>query len=860
MSANTIRQQILIPLAVTLMVLLGFFLISVFTIKQKEVSEDFTQRYAALETLLQTVMTDRIELMETALCLVARDEALQAAMQERDRLGLLQTAAPLLDQVFARQGLTHFYFHTPERRVFLRVHKPDFYGDRIDRKTLERATEGRIGYGLELGPLGTFTLRVVMPWRLGSEVIGYIELGEEIDRFLSSMRENVRLEYFIAIDKTHLERDLWEQGMRMLGSTPQWDQFPGHVLIEGSLPEMPEGFHEVLAGMEREEAGRIFEVELEDSIYRGRFMPLLEAGEQQVGQMLVLLAVTEKVKTFNSSMAYGAVLTVLLGGALLLFSYLLLGRLSRQLVEAQNRLVSEFQRTRQAHDQLEIEMGERQRAQEELSQAHEQLEQRVEERTAELIAARDDLRRLIDNAHSLILTTDEQGRVQKWNLTAEMVTGIPREVIAGQDLISATLPQKTHGRARQMLARVLEGDSVTSFEFPLRNRRKEKLSLLLNATARRDARGRITGTIVVCQDITERKTAEENLRMALVEARQAGERVDAILRSLADGLIVVDASKQVVLANAPAEEFFGLSRGELIGQSLADAVKDSALLSQIEKGLGQEGAVFDLELATLSASHPLVIQARTSMLRGEVKGTILLLQDVTRQRTVDRLKNEFISTVAHEFRTPLSTILGFAELMLENEEFPREQKREFLTYIFDKADALSGIVDDLLDISRIESGRELELVREPVQAEDVFLPVIQHFRLQYEDRRFAADFSPAPEPLMLDRRKMAQVMENLLSNAVKYSPQGGDVWVGGQVEENIYRITVNDNGIGMSEEQVTNVFDKFYRADSSDVAVSGSGLGMSIVKHIVEGHGGKIAIESTPGQGTRVILRLPRGG
>ncbi len=862
MSANSIRKHILVPLTITLLVLLATFLFSIYKIKHKEVTAVLDQQYEAVLILSREIRDERAEVMKMALELLARDDRLQRAMAAEKRTELLALTASLHEKILRPAGISHFYFHRPDGRVFLRVHKPEFFGDQIERFTLAQALQSRETVdGVELGPLGTFTHRMVMPWYGGGELIGFIEVGEDIDLFLKRVRQSTGIEYAVLVDKAYLAREGWLRGMAMLDRPADWDRLAGHVLVDQSVPELPEGFVQALALDHENHADRHYALTVGERELRGRSAHLIDARGQAVGDILVMLDVTDRLATFNRSMAVGAGLTVFLGGLLFLFAYVMLGRTSRQLADAQYRLITEFERAKQANDQLEWEMAERQKAQDALKEANERLEQRVIERTVALQAARDDLRRLIDNAHSLIMTTDARGCIEKWNRTAEQITGIPREAARGRVLIETVLEPPYRERGRRMFAQVLAGDSITNFEFPLRSKRGEKISLLLNATGRRDAQGKITGTIVVCQDITSRKRAEEATRSALRDARQASERIDVILRSVADGLLVVNEMGEVLLMNDVACKLFQLDPTTVVGRSVATLLPDPALVAPIRRALEpfSPATFFDFDV-TDSAGGRRIVHARTSPIREQLEGRdglLILMQDVTQQRMVDRMKSEFISTVAHEFRTPLATVLGFSELLLSRDDFSPEQRREFLTYIFEKADSLSDIVDDLLDLSRIESGREIELRQEPVAAEEAFMPVVRDFRLQYPDHIFEAEWEAPSAPLHLDRRKISQVMENLLSNAVKYSPDRQRVKIIGRCHDEGYLVQVSDSGIGMSPEQKARVFEKFYRADSSNIAVAGTGLGMSIVKHFVEAHGGRVWLESQPGVGTTVSFILP---
>jgi len=229
-------------------------------------------------------------------------------------------------------------------------------------------------------------------------------------------------------------------------------------------------------------------------------------------------------------------------------------------------------------------------------------------------------------------------------------------------------------------------------------------------------------------------------------------------------------------------------------------------------------------------------------------------------RNLDQLKSEFISTAAHELRTPVTSIMGFTELLSDQDmlaPFSAEQKQDFLKEIYDNSERLTKLIDDVLDVSRIEAGQSIPLDKQTLSIETLLDKTIKHFMLKAK-HQISLDIKPeVPETLMFDEHRISQVMENLLSNAVKYSPQESRVSIVVERDGDRCKIAVIDQGIGMTEHQVARVFDKFYRADASDTAIRGLGLGMSIVKQIIEDHGGAIWVDSVLDEGSRIYFTLP---
>lgn len=363
----------------------------------------------------------------------------------------------------------------------------------------------------------------------------------------------------------------------------------------------------------------------------------------------------------------------------------------------------------------------------------------------------------------------------------------------------------------------------------------------------------------------ERIRAKDALQVALAEAESARDKLDTILRSVADGLVVVNRNRRVVLVNEMAEQLLGISFADTCGRHLDEVLDGKPYRDNILRLFAEPQIETTLDLADAAESTAPVrcLQVRTAPIVSssqDIGGTVAILRDITRERELDQMKSEFIATAAHELRTPLSTVVGYAELLmadLDQAQFDAVQRGEFLGYILDKSDQLERIIDDLLDLSRIESGRVILLERSRCEMDGLVAEIIQHHQKETDRHRFEVECPAAQIEIDIDRSKMHRVFDNLLSNAVKYSPDGGTIRITGRLEEDWLEVCIADQGIGMSREQSGQAFTKFFRADGSDTAIRGLGLGLTICKGIIEAHGGTIWLDSAPGQGTRVTFRLP---
>ena len=459
-----------------------------------------------------------------------------------------------------------------------------------------------------------------------------------------------------------------------------------------------------------------------------------------------------------------------------------------------------------------------------------------------------------------------------WRLTyiSEQVTsvlGFQPEEMLGQPLYEFFVAEEA-GRLLALCRQLTDGKRpFRNAEHWALHKAGQPCCLLLNGLPRQDEQGVFAGYRGVAQNITHRKVGAAGLKRALADSQDARDNIDSILRSIGDGLIAIDERGCITMMNPKAAAIFSVAADEWVGQPL-DRLCVSQEIREKLRGLvnGIESGVEKVELVWpgRETATPRHYQARISTMRnprGEATGAILIFQDVTREREMDRVKKEFISNAAHELRTPLTSIMGYLEFCLHPEDFggfSEEQRHEFLAEIYDKAEVLERIVSDLLDIARIDSGRPIPLEMGRVDLREVCTKVVEHFQLQFPRHRFELEFAAqGRHELHADRAKLEQVLENLLSNAVKYSEEDSLICISGRAESGIYRLSVRDQGIGMTPEQRQRMFETFYRAPGACNGVRGLGLGMNIVKHIIERHGGAIEVFSETGQGTEILLRLP---
>ncbi len=378
--ANPRRLRLLVqvPVMSVVLALVGVGGWHVYQNQRREMLAQSTQAFNRVPGALESELEGEAGMMAATLEALADNDELAGLMRSGDREKLFKRVEAMYANLRSNHRMTHFYFHGPDRVCFLRVHSPKRHGDLINRNTAKGAEETQeICWGLELGPLGTFTLRVVRPWMHEGELIGYLELGEEIDHVLNSIHENQGVEFYAVIDKHFVDRKRWEEGMRMLGRDHDWDLLPSAVLIQDSLNRIPPRLMAMLkAGMENHpDPDEV--VRLDGREYRLRFQELRDMAGKDVGELVLLRDETQQLAMLRNTAISAALVSVVLAGLLGAMFHLLLGKVASTLGE-------QFDRIEQANARLREEVDQRIAAEEQLTVLNQTLETQVEMRTFEV--------------------------------------------------------------------------------------------------------------------------------------------------------------------------------------------------------------------------------------------------------------------------------------------------------------------------------------------------------------------------------------------------------------------------------------------------------------------------------------------
>ena len=346
---------------------------------------------------------------------------------------------------------------------------------------------------------------------------------------------------------------------------------------------------------------------------------------------------------------------------------------------------------------------------------------------------------------------------------------------------------------------------------------------------------------------------------ASVDANQSRKRLEGVLFAMEDAVIAADGNGLATLLNRSAQFLtYALTGLEAQGRPLADLLPHPAFAAALQdvRGSGSSLTV-ELELGPEGRAYACVL-APIKDLEGYLTGFVVVLRDITRFRELERMKSAFLNTVSHELRTPITSIRAFSELMRRPGADPGKV-REWSAVINEESERLNRLIDDLLDVSRLESGKQLSVVKRNVELAPLLERCVALFADQSQNHPLNVRLNPDLTLAELDPDRIEQVLSNLVSNAIKYSPQGGPVELSVEfLPPESMRVEVRDHGLGLKPEDQVHLFQKFYRVEGEHLqGIRGTGLGLSITKYLVEAHGGRIGVRSALGKGSTFWFEMP---
>lgn len=482
------------------------------------------------------------------------------------------------------------------------------------------------------------------------------------------------------------------------------------------------------------------------------------------------------------------------------------------------------------------------------------------------------------------------------NISVEMLAGqaglIALRAEQGGWTVAAShgIPPAFRRYLEPLLAEVSDHEDPARFEIPEINRllqnltRAASLGLLTGVGLPLIARNQVSGVIFIFRNYPgvfsandtallqsfadQAAIAVQNARLYTQVSRDK-QRVDALLDSAADGILILGPDHRIERLNPACAHLLGIPPEALHGRSHNQVIRwakppEGLTLEQAEAGgwpLTPNATLYvegDLERPGGLTLPVGITYAPLINAEGTLLNIIATVRDITRFREAEELKSTFISVISHELKTPVALIKGYAStLRREDAQWDRGVVKDSLAVIEEEADRLTGLIENLLDASRLQAGA-LAINRSDVALDALAQRTAERFRTQTSRHTLVVDFPQDFPVVMADEDRLTQVLSNLVSNAIKYSPQGGEIRIQGQARPEQVVVCVSDQGAGINSEDIPHVFDRFFRSTNATRTTKGAGLGLYLARAVIEAHGGHIWVDSKPGEGARLCFSLPR--
>jgi len=515
-----IRKRVSIPLAVSLMVLLAASVAGIYTFQRRRIFMQIESRPDKVRQMFYKELESDAELLQGVIEFLKEDKDLQKAWVSKDRDSLIRYSRRYFKDIRSKYPVTRFSFHDADGVCFLRVHDPGRYGDKIERFTMKQAAvSGEPAQGTELEPGGELTLRVVYPWWIDGKLTGYIELAEGIKHIISQLSVIEGVDLLFTVDKRYLNRANWEQGREMAGATANWDEFRNCVAIDSTAKRTPAQVIDYINKSVTKPDRSRFDLAAAEHEYRGGFVPVIDAGGREVGNIIVIKDIREEKASLRLLLVSLSAGSILVGILTLSFVYVFLGRVESHIAKTHSGLKTQAERATQQAERSKIQVL---RSEEELRRAHTELNQ-------------------IFNAAIPLCVIDTDYNLTRINRQFQSFFGISEKDVVGKKCFEIW-PSDKCKKAKCPLRQIFGGRKHCEFEEEQKRSDGRRCFCAVTVVPFRGPDGELIGIVKSFADITDRKEAEEKLRQAKEHAEQ-----------LAEKAMVADKAKSEFLANMSHE-------------------------------------------------------------------------------------------------------------------------------------------------------------------------------------------------------------------------------------------------------------------------------------------------------------------
>jgi len=919
MSKSDIRIRILIPFVIAIAIIIASFVIGINHLLHNEIKSNIERKTKVLFRNFTHQKNSDIILLSSTIYAIQHDKELQKYWLNKDRDKLLKKTLPLFNDLKKRNRITHFYFHEISAVNFLRVHNPEKNGDFIDRFTMKKSKENLdVASGIEIGPLGTFTLRVVIPWYIDGKLEGFIELGEEIEHLTEQLHTIFDVDIFILYKKQFISKQEYENGMRTLNRKLDWDKYNDWVIIYQTHDWVPEIINQYNDNNLEELFTENHQLSNLDNQFVLKSISLNDAGNRNVAEMLVLVNNTKQLSRIKNLTYLFIGIALLVGIILFILFYRSLYQVQNSLKETQKKVMDEVLK----REEIQIAHVKKLKKDEKEKLVLHQLIKRL----SNPISIKECAKIFADEAHKLfdydafsfdLIDESQEMLVGIYNQDTSLGENLPHEEPTKPHTLESVKNQDVlRGRAR-----IINRDKSTKqSEFNIYgNDGRLSRSLMFVPIIYENK----TIGIISVQSYTVDKYNFDDLTLLDSISDHAGgsivriqgedklmvseKRFRDVAQSMSDWIWEVDIEGKYTYCSKQVEEILGYSPDELIGKTHFDFMvpKEIEKISEkFNKIFANKEVIKNLENWNYRKDKKQICMLTNGVpmldMNGELVGYRGVDVDITERKKVEKEfalyiddleesrntieknagvlsqlnvklvkseselvdlnanKDKFFSIISHDLKSPFSGLLGLTKMLDEEfDEITDEEKKEMIKQLHSSSNNIYELLEGLLEWARMQSGTikfEPKLI--DISSSGNSVAKLLELNAGKKNIKFSSGLNNAIA--YADENMVKTVIRNLVTNAIKFTNNGGIVKIYSEEENNYQKIIVEDSGIGMSEEDLSKLFRiEIHHTTKGTNKESGTGVGLILCKDLVEKQGGEIWAESEIGKGSKFIFTLP---
>ncbi len=808
-------------------------------------------KFESIASIVNSYQNEDTKMLSSTIQILQNSKDLQELWIKKERDGLLKKANELFNKFKISLNVTHFYFHDTNSVNFLRVHKPNKYGDFIERATMKRARETKkIASGLELGPLGTFVLRVVVPWAINGKVKGYIELGKEVEYSIGKIHKTFEVELYILLKKEFANKSTYERGMKFLNREANWDSYENYAIIYKTMDWVPDSLESIVKNN-----SNYSKVLHHDNEYEIKVLDLNNnINSKTVGKLVILLDTSHVSKSKEDAMFTILLIVVIIGSIMIIILWFILHRIEQSLIKYENKAISELN-LRELEQKQHI--------------------AKLFEEDKKLKNSEERLRLIFEHTKDAIIWIDfRTGKIINCNTATEILLEYSKDEIIGQAKGFFYPKNRIACYLDKFEMTISTGEAVDDeVEIETKGGRVKYVSI--SASLITVGNDKIIQGIF--HDITERKSFTLRLQESEERFRQVAEYSNSIVWE-------TNNKNEYTYLNSVAEKLLGYTKEELIGVNgkinFYDSEENNKVLKVQKKMLETNGKYSNLEFQLLTKERNIIwVRSSGGYIRNgenEIIGRRGISIDITDKKEfetllkkakedaekADRLKSTFLAQMSHEIRTPINSLVSLSSLVeMELSEYADEDIKTCFALIQKSGDRIVRTTDLILNLSEIEAGTYEPKMENIKLVDKIINRLFDEYKLIANEKKLklVMEVGEPDISVFADVYTVEQIFSNLIDNAIKYTNKGSISINVFKNENNATTVEISDTGIGISEEYIYEIFKSFSQeAMGYNRKYEGNGVGLTLVKKYCTLNNANITVESTKGKGStfRVVFNM----